>query len=91
MAIDRDTRIGTEEELPVYERLGDMHSLAITKGRIAGILQARGELDEALRIRTDEEIPVYERLGDKQALAAATSQVAQLRQALSRTSSPSRG
>lgn len=89
--LDEALRIRTEEQLPVFERLGDVRSVAITKGRIAGILQARGELDEALRIRTDEEIPVYERLGDKQSLAAATSQVAQLRQALSRTSSPSRG
>ncbi len=28
------------------------------------MLQARGELDEALRIRREEELPVYERLGD---------------------------
>ena len=82
-----------------------MRSVAITKGRIADILQARGELDEALRIRTDEEIPVYERLGDKRSLAAATLQAEQLLRALSRTgetaprtsraaagtSSPSRG
>jgi hypothetical protein len=33
-------------------------------GKIADILQARGELDEALRIRREEELPVYDRLGD---------------------------
>ena len=33
-------------------------------GKIADILQSRGDLDEALRIRRDEELPVYERLGD---------------------------
>jgi len=33
-------------------------------GQIADILQARGEVDEALRIRREEELPVYERLGD---------------------------
>jgi hypothetical protein len=33
-------------------------------GKIADILQARGETDEALRIRQEEELPVYERLGD---------------------------
>ena len=27
------------------------------------MLQARGELDEALRIRREEQLPVYERLG----------------------------
>jgi len=37
---------------------------AVTMGKIADILQARGQLDEALKIRTDEELPVYERLGD---------------------------
>ena len=31
-------------------------------GKIADIIEARGELDEALRIRQDEELPVYLRL-----------------------------
>ena len=31
---------------------------AVTMGRIADILQARGQLDEALRIRRGEELPV---------------------------------
>ena len=39
-----------KEQLPVYERLGDVRSRAWTMGRIADILQARGQLDEALRI-----------------------------------------
>ncbi|NUQ71608.1 MAG: hypothetical protein HUU17_12420 [Chthonomonadales bacterium] len=37
-------------------------------GRIADILQLRGDLDEALRIRREEALPVYERLGDVRAL-----------------------
>ena len=41
-----------------------MRSKAVTQGKIAGILQARGQLDEALRIRREEQLPVYERLGD---------------------------
>jgi tetratricopeptide (TPR) repeat protein len=32
-------------------------------GKIADILQARGEFDEALRIRREEQLPVYERPG----------------------------
>ena len=40
-------------------------------GYIADILQARGQLDEALRIRKDEELPVYERLGDVRSLLVA--------------------
>ncbi len=33
-------------------------------GRIADILQARGDIEEALRIRKDGELPVYEQIGD---------------------------
>lgn len=32
-------------------------------GKIAGILAAKGDLDEALRILREEELPVYEKLG----------------------------
>ncbi len=48
----------------VFERLNDVRSIAVTMGKIADILQQRGETDEALRIRREEEMPVYERLGD---------------------------
>jgi tetratricopeptide (TPR) repeat protein len=60
--LDEALRIRQEEQLPVYERLGDVRSRAVTMGQIADILQARGELDEALRIRQEEQLPVYERL-----------------------------
>ena len=60
--LDEALRIRQEDELPVYERLGDVRSRAVTLGKIADILQARGELDEALRIRQEEQLPVYERL-----------------------------
>ena len=50
--------------MPTYERLGDVRSWAVTLGQIADVLQARGQLDEALRIRQEEELPIYERLGD---------------------------
>ena len=40
-------------------------------GKIADILQARGETDEALRIRQEEELPVYERLGDVRSRSVA--------------------
>ncbi|MFD2233224.1 CHAT domain-containing protein, partial [Phaeospirillum tilakii] len=43
---------------------GDVRSRAVTMGKIADILQARGELDAALKIRQEEELPVYDRLGD---------------------------
>ena len=62
--LDEALKIRNEEQLPVYERLGDVHARALTMGRIAGILQARGDLDGSLRIRREQELPVYERLGD---------------------------
>ena len=45
-------------------------------GKIADILQARGDLDEALRIRREEQLPVYERLGDVRARAVALQKIA---------------
>ena len=73
---DEALRIRREEELPVYERLGDVRAKAVTMGKIADILQARGELDEALRIRREEELPVYERLGDVRSKAVTMQKIA---------------
>ncbi|HTW69362.1 MAG TPA: hypothetical protein VME47_05700, partial [Acetobacteraceae bacterium] len=69
------------EQLPVYERLGDVPSRAVTMGQIADILQARGALDEALRIHREEELPVYERLGDVRERALTMSRIADILQA----------
>jgi len=60
----------------VYERLGDVRARAATLGRIADVLQARGEFDEALRIRREEELPVFERLGDVRSRAACRNNIA---------------
>ena len=73
---DEALRIRREEELPVYERLGDVRSRAVTMGKIADVLQARGEIDEALRIRREEQLPVYERLGDVRSRAVTMGQIA---------------
>ena len=79
--LDEALRIRREEELPVYERLGDVRSKAITMGQIADIHEARGQLDEAHRIRRDEELPVYERLGDVRSKAVAMGKIADILQA----------
>ena len=79
--LDEALRIRREEQLPVYERLGDVRSRAVTMGKIADILQARGDLDEALRIRREEQLPVYERLGDVRARAVAIGKIADILQA----------
>ena len=79
--LDEALRIRREEELPVYERLGDVRERAVTMGKIADIYQARGELDEALRIRREESLPVYERLGDVRSRAVTMGKIADIYQA----------
>ncbi len=74
--LDEALRIRREEQLPVYERLGDVRERAVTLGKIADVLAARGELDEALRIRREEELPVYERLGDVRERAVTLGKIA---------------
>ncbi|MFM9960092.1 MAG: tetratricopeptide repeat protein, partial [Planctomycetaceae bacterium] len=78
--LDEALRIRREEQLPVYERLGDVRSRAVTMGQIADILQSRGELDEALRIRREKELPVYERLGDVRSRAVTMGKIADILQ-----------
>ena len=67
--LDEALRIRKEEQLPVYERLGDVREIAVTMGNIADIVQTRGQLDEALRIRKEDQLPIYERLGDARNVA----------------------
>jgi hypothetical protein len=44
-----------------------VRSRAATKGKIAGILQSRGERRGGVADHKDEQLPVYERLGDVRA------------------------
>ncbi|WP_218068093.1 hypothetical protein, partial [Candidatus Thiosymbion oneisti] len=74
--LDEALRIRTQEQLPVYERLGDVRSKAVTQGKIADILQARGKLDEALRILTDEVLGAFERLGNVHGLLVCRANIA---------------
>jgi phosphopentomutase len=60
------------------EKLGDVRSIAVTQGKIADILKARGQLDEALRIRTELQLPVYEKLGDVRARAITQGKIADI-------------
>jgi tetratricopeptide (TPR) repeat protein len=76
--VDDALRIYREEQLPAYERLGDVRAKAVTMGQIADIVQARGQLDEALRIRQEEQLPVYERLGDVRAKAVTMGKIADI-------------
>ncbi|WP_156921490.1 CHAT domain-containing protein [Desulfovibrio inopinatus] len=76
--LDEALEIRLTEELPVYDKLGDVRSLAVTQGQIADILQARGQLDEALEIRQELQLPVYEKLGDVRSLALTQGKIADI-------------
>jgi tetratricopeptide (TPR) repeat protein len=78
--LDAALRIRTEEQLPVYERLGKVRSVAVTKGQIADILESRGELDAALRILKEEVLPSMERLGEVRSVAVTKGQIADILQ-----------
>jgi hypothetical protein len=47
-------------------------------GKIADILQARGQLDDALNIRQNQQLPVYEKLGDVRELLVGRTKLAML-------------
>lgn len=78
-----------EENAEVYERLDDVRSKAITMGQIADILQARGQLDEALSLKETEALPVYERLGDVENFGITHWEIARIKmQMLARGADP---
>jgi len=64
-----------------FHEAGQVREWAVTRGELADILQARGELDEALRIRREEQLPVYEKLGDVRSRAVTLGRVADILQA----------
>ena len=67
------------EAAELFRSAGADREVAIARGGQADILQARGQLDEALRIRLEEELPVYEKLGDVREKAVTHFQIASLR------------
>nr|WP_244883503.1 CHAT domain-containing protein [Streptomyces zhihengii] len=64
----------------LYTDAGDTRAAAITWGKIADILQQRGETDEALRIRREVTLPVYERVGDTRSAAMTWGHIADILQ-----------
>ena len=86
--LDEALRIRKEEELPVYEKLGDVRERAITLGKMADIFQARGELDEALNLWRTGVLPVLLKLEDRSSIAMAEARCGAL---LVRTGHPWQG
>ena len=62
--------------LPLAQRHNDAYGVAIVQGRIADVLQAQSNYDEAMRIHREEQLPVFERLGDQRALTVTMGQIA---------------
>ena len=63
------------EQLPVFEELGDVRSRALTQDRITAILQQRGQFDDAIRI-LNEQLLVFEKLGDVRSQATTRIRIA---------------
>lgn len=71
-------RIRREQELPIYERLGDEVARAVTLGEIADMLKMLGNTEEALRIHREEELPIYEKHDDIRSRAITLGQIADI-------------
>jgi hypothetical protein len=82
--LDEALRIRREEQLPVYEKLGDIRERAVTILKIALVEAGQGKPAEADRIFETECIPVFERLGARVDLAMARFLHAQIKAALGR-------
>ncbi|MCP5230717.1 MAG: CHAT domain-containing protein [Zoogloeaceae bacterium] len=65
----------------VFRELRRERDAAIASGGIADILQARGQLDDALRIRQIEQLPVFTKLGDIREVAVTQGKIADMLQA----------
>ncbi|MCP3972747.1 MAG: hypothetical protein GY717_20985 [Rhodobacteraceae bacterium] len=76
--LDGALRIREREQLPVYEALGDKHSIAVTKGKIADILQMRGNLDGALAMHL-ERLATAEAMQDLDGMVHVRFSCAQIR------------
>ncbi|MBL8397398.1 MAG: tetratricopeptide repeat protein, partial [Candidatus Accumulibacter sp.] len=82
----RQGRIAAAEEsfaaaATAFGLAGSERDWAIARGGIADILQARGELDEALRILADEVLSAFDHLGDVRSKAVTQGQIADILQA----------
>ncbi len=75
--LDEALPIRTEQQLPVYEPLGDVRSVAVTWGQIGDIYFQRGELDEALDF-AERRLEVHREMGDIDSIAHAQWQLAQI-------------
>ena len=79
-ALEQALTAATEKE-ELDRTRGEERGAALAASLRADVLQAWGELDEALRIRREEELPVYERLDDVREQALALGKIADVLEA----------
>ena len=79
--MEQALHVRRENELPIYEGLGDVRYCAMTMGKIGDLLQAQGALDEALRIRREVELPTYERLNEARGRAETLDKIGDILEA----------
>jgi tetratricopeptide (TPR) repeat protein len=75
--LDEVIRIRRQEQLPCYERVGNLWRQALVLGEIANVHEMRGELDEALRLR-EELLQRFQREGDLFDLAETYGRIARV-------------
>jgi tetratricopeptide (TPR) repeat protein len=78
--LDEALRIRREDQLPLYEKLGDVRRRAMTMGKIAYVLQARGELDEALHMLKEDVLPQFANPVDVRLRAVTMGKIADILQ-----------
>jgi len=76
LSVQAAKRKGEHDAVQGWDR-----DVALAAALRADVLQARGQLDEALRIRWDEEVPAFKRLGDVRSMASAMGRIADVLQA----------
>ena len=83
--------VAREEELPVFERLGDVRLAALQHdGEIVHVLMQKGDLDGALALQ-EQRLQANRQLGDLDGIAATQWDIARLRSHGSRSKRRSRG
>ena len=78
-----DSMACAQEAHSSFVTLGNDRLAAQAKGQMANILQARGQLDQALAIYQNEVLPVYAQLGDIRETAITKGKIADILQARS--------
>jgi tetratricopeptide (TPR) repeat protein len=86
--LEQALRVRREQELPIYEQLGDTRAQTVVLGEIADLLAALGRADEASRVLEEQMLPRADRLGDARLQARASGKALQLRRGRSPSPSP---